>query len=1093
MKSDSFPYQVVNEFVRGGCSIIYKLKSGVDPGDQKKQFVLKAMNLAEDDPQSHQRFYMEYEFLRAYPHPNLVEVKEYFPEWQGNPAYVMEWVEGNTWQHHWGDRKGIDHISEFLNLFGQLCEVVDFIHKHQIIHRDLKPQNILISSNEVLKLIDFGIMKVADLTLYTHRNTFMGSAYYVSPEGISGETVNHTADIFALGVMLYDLFTGLKPFKGPTLGETIYQRLVKKPQPPSQIAEVPEALDGIILKMLERNPRNRYQDCAEIYKDLFSVLSSYLPNPVKEEKKPIDVLTKGPLLHQVFVNKCQEVISQKRFLYLLGGAGSGKTTVVENLAHQCTGWESIRLECQASTTELDFMQAILSHLGSDLRQRPDLQPWFEILAAALPQLRWSGGAHLQKLSHSTILSAFNRVFFSIETPFLLVIEALHDANPALRQFILQLSQSNKSPSNTSIHLVLTTRDPLDIMAVLGTPHEVPFPDSITLSEYLMELFDNCKVPLEVTELLCQESGYQLGTFIKQIHEYKQSELLFVDDGILVRLEELDSFPSQPLEPIAEDLLSDPLPLELVTFSEDQIDHLQWVALCPSGLDLNLLKVLSQTDLPELSKTIEEAEKKQLLEFQSSATAGFRWKNEQIRDFLVNLLNQGELTEHLVKIAETIEDQSAQYLPHSPPLWLVLCRLYLDAGKPEEAAKYAFQHARYCFQNDNYGPLREILPQFCDQPLFQQNLDYWCMLALAHSENDHRLALEFGRRALSIKECVQTFSLMTILEFFSGNEAKAGEYLDQAFKQVDFPELDIHLLIRLLPITVALGRYEDAERLYENLTQRLKGRNDIFAQNIKHLAQLELLRPFPRRLLSARKKVKVELLPQTELKLVRWSALSYQELFQYQNATNEILFFDQPGPGQVRFFREMIFLNLNFKKIGLLKNLVTRIRRECSDNKDLEVLLPLCQLITEMVIEDPKIYQSQHVLQLLAQADLLNSEWLALVASSLNLDHVDPNFYAMVVDRLRRAASPWAYHQLGRLEILSMLQDGQNAPLGYLFQSALSHCEECDLVMEALRLEGLRVTLERRSLLPDSNDSSIPQSWMESPDAVQFLHKIMKLE
>lgn len=1091
MKPESFPYQVIGEFVRGGCSIIYKLKEAAEPGDREKQFVLKAMHLAEEDPQSHQRFYMEYEFLRAYPHPNLVEVKEYFPNWEGQPAYVMEWVEGNTWQKHWGDRKGIEHLPEFLNLFGQLCEVVDFIHKHQIIHRDLKPQNILISRNEVLKLIDFGIMKVADLTLYTHRNTFMGSAYYVSPEGISGEAVNHTADIFALGVMLYDLFTGLKPFKGPTLGETIYQRLVKKPQPPSQVAELPEELDGIILKMLDRNPHNRYQDCAEIYKDLVDLLGNFLPSPLHEDQKPVDILTKDPLLHAFFIKKCFNHVTDHRFLYLHGKAGSGKTTIVENLADEFTGFESIRLECQARTTDLDFMQVILGHIGDDIRHRPDLRPWFEILASGLPQLRWQGGSHLQKLSHSTILSAFNRVLYAIEKPLLLIFEALHDANTSLQQFILQLAQSSKSPNNSMVHLVLTTRSEVPLFSGLDTPMEIPFPDMLHLTEYLDHVFGGCRVPLDVTERLAREAFENVGGFVQLVNDFQKSGQLIVKENILTRISGLDSLPSRPLETLSSELYANPLPVELIPFSEDQIKQLQWIALCPDGLDLNLLKVLSKAELSDIGRTIEEAESCQILEFQSSATAGFRWKNESVRDFIISVIPEQERLKRLKTLAVTVEEQSAQYLPHSPPLWLILSRLYLEAGMTEKAGDYAFAHARYCFQNDNYDPIRDILPTFADEPKFKQDVDFWCMLALAHAESDLEGALKNGRIALGIREGIQTLSLMTILEFFSGNEAKAGEYLDGAFQRQNFQELDIHLATRLLPITVALGRYDDANTLYEAVAIKLRGRNDLFAENTKLLAKMELLRPFPRQLLTAQKEIQCELLPQTKEKLVRWKALSYQELFQYQNAHNEIQTFLQMDSNPLRYYREMLFLNLNFRKFEPIKHLIGKLRRERNQKPELQSLDPLCQLVTEMVIQDPKLFEGNHIFTCLEDAGLLNSEWLALIASFLNPHLMKHGFLEQVVLKLKRAASPWAYHQLGRLEILSMLHDGQNAPLSYLFQSALAHCEECDLVMEALRLEGLRVNLVRQALLPESNESSIPASWLESNEASQFLHKVTK--
>ena len=295
-QAKKFPYEIVEEYVRGGCSVIYKVKSLNEKDADSTQHVLKTMDLSEDGAQDQKQFYMEYEFLRAYPHPNLVQVKEYFPDWHGRPAYIMEWVRGNTWQSFWREKNVFDNLMTFLVHFKQLCEVLDYIHKHQIIHRDLKPQNILITREDVVKLIDFGIMKVADLSMYRTSN-IMGTAYYVAPESLSGKTITKAVDIYALGVMLYDLFTGMKPFQGQSMSETIYQRLTKAPQPPSAIADVPESLDPILLKMLAIDPYKRYRSCGEVFSELENLFGKFKPQPKTLDKPNIDVLTKSLLLH----------------------------------------------------------------------------------------------------------------------------------------------------------------------------------------------------------------------------------------------------------------------------------------------------------------------------------------------------------------------------------------------------------------------------------------------------------------------------------------------------------------------------------------------------------------------------------------------------------------------------------------------------------------------------------------------------------------------------------------------------------------------------------------------------------------------------
>ncbi|CAM2070329.1 Non-specific serine/threonine protein kinase [Sulfidibacter corallicola] len=1077
----NFPYEVIGEFVRGGCSIIYKIKGPKGSDQEGKQFVLKTMDMSDEEPQGPQRFYMEYEFLRAYPHSNLIEVKEFFPDWEGQPAYVMEWVEGDTWQNFWKKRTLFDSLPSFLNLFKQLCDVLDFVHKHQIIHRDLKPQNILISRKEVLKLIDFGIMKVADMTMYTHRNTFMGSAYYVSPEGISGEQVAHTADIFAVGVMLYDLFTGMKPFKGPTLGETIYQRLVKKPQPPSQIADTPEELDPIILKMLSRDPRHRQQSCGEIYRDLERVLRSFSPTQQVTEHPKIDVLTRGPLLHGNFIQNLKDIWLKHRMLYLKGEPSSGKTTIVENLCSEVFGESPVRLECRQGTNILEFMEMILQHIKIP-HDKPHLNPWKEILATALPRLQWPSPGQYQELSHSTILTAFLRVFFAVEEVCVIAVERLHECSSNLAQFIVQLAQSITSSANKNIYMVLTTQKHQTEFSAIGPPIAVEVPDVIALSDYLVARFGPCASSVELTTQLLKTAHQNVGRFIEVVDEFRTSGKLAVRDGVLV----MQQSPNESILLGTPDPNVSTMPMNLKEFNTRQLEALLWVALCPDGIDLNLLTKLTGANYEEISSTIETADKLNFLDFQSSTTEGFRWKNEKVRHYLTSSLPPDERARKYGLLAETIENETRNYLTHSPPLWFMLSRLYQQAENDTKASQYALNYARYCFQNANYEPIRKYLSLFIPLPQFQNNLEFWSMLALAYKSTDSPQALYFARKALKINRNVHTLSLAAILEFQCGNHGEAHGFIHQVFAQPNFRDLSIHYASLLQPILMAFNEYEKSQVLFTLLYEKLKSRQDPFATNTLVTAKIRLLQPYPAKLVHAVGKVQGDLLPQTQRRLHQWCSLAHQELFEYDLALDNLHARELEADGDLHYYRNLMFLYLNFRKFVEVKKLVSNFSHTCEKYPRLKQLEPLFQLSTEIVVRDPNTFDFTHLCISLQDAKLDLSSWLALIISTLDFNLVSGELVEQVLSQLEAAAIPWAQHQIPRFRVMAAIKTKRYNALERLWEKALQRLQDFNLVMERVRLVALYQYMQNNHIPLPKQTIMLPHAIMERPETAHFL-------
>jgi len=153
----------------------------------------------------------------------------------------------------------------------QIASALEYIHSHGVVHRDLKPENIMVDSNDHIKLIDFGIAA----NVGSRRLTFakfsqtMGTPDYISPEQVKGKRGNGRSDIYALGVMLYEMLTGKVPFSGPNPFAIMNDRLLNNPVPPREInPEISPQLQEVIYRALERDPRNRYANAREMAWDL---------------------------------------------------------------------------------------------------------------------------------------------------------------------------------------------------------------------------------------------------------------------------------------------------------------------------------------------------------------------------------------------------------------------------------------------------------------------------------------------------------------------------------------------------------------------------------------------------------------------------------------------------------------------------------------------------------------------------------------------------------------------------------------------------------------------------------------------------------
>lgn len=253
----------LQEFLGGGMSHVYRAQDTV-LGRQVAVKILTAQGVA--DPEAKARFLQEARVASNISHQNIISVFD-FGEEAGKPFMVMEFLVGESLRdaiknHHIGD------LQRKLGYALQIGRSLEHIHQKKIIHRDIKPENIHIDAAGKVKLMDFGIAKSEGLSL-TRAGFTLGTPYYMAPEQVLGQQVTHSVDIYAFGVMLYEMLAGAKPISGETV-EKIFSAILYEPLnlTPLKAANVPDAVFNLVAACTAKNAADRPVSfaivCAEI-------------------------------------------------------------------------------------------------------------------------------------------------------------------------------------------------------------------------------------------------------------------------------------------------------------------------------------------------------------------------------------------------------------------------------------------------------------------------------------------------------------------------------------------------------------------------------------------------------------------------------------------------------------------------------------------------------------------------------------------------------------------------------------------------------------------------------------------------------------
>ena len=263
-------YRIIKQIGRGGMADVYLAKDLILDGEEVAVKVLRTNY--QTDPIAVARFQREARAMADLDHPHIVRITDIGEE-EGQQYLAMEYVAGLDLKRYIKEHHPLSN-EEAIRIMGQILLAMRLAHTRGIVHRDLKPQNILLTPDGTAKVTDFGIAVAFAETSLTQTNSMLGSVHYLSPEQARGSKATVQSDIYAMGIIFYEMLTGHIPYDGDS-AVTIALQHFQKPLP-SVIAEnpsVPQALENVVIKATAKKLTDRYQSVAEMYVDLSSSLS----------------------------------------------------------------------------------------------------------------------------------------------------------------------------------------------------------------------------------------------------------------------------------------------------------------------------------------------------------------------------------------------------------------------------------------------------------------------------------------------------------------------------------------------------------------------------------------------------------------------------------------------------------------------------------------------------------------------------------------------------------------------------------------------------------------------------------------------------
>jgi len=259
-------YEVVKELGHGAMGTVYLGRDTVGHRNVAVKTIKPEGVDAQELSEMKARFFREAESAKQLAHPAIVKVYEAGDE-RGTAYFAMELLEGVTLKD-FCVKRGAVSVKRAAEIAAVVAEALAYAHGKNVVHRDVKPENVMMLSNGDIKITDFGVAKLMDAS-QTQSGVVLGTPNYMSPEQLIGAKVDGRSDIFSLGVVFYELLTGVRPFQAKNISDMLRLHETHQPAPPSTLrSEVPAAVDTIALRALQRDVAQRYQQSGQMASEL---------------------------------------------------------------------------------------------------------------------------------------------------------------------------------------------------------------------------------------------------------------------------------------------------------------------------------------------------------------------------------------------------------------------------------------------------------------------------------------------------------------------------------------------------------------------------------------------------------------------------------------------------------------------------------------------------------------------------------------------------------------------------------------------------------------------------------------------------------
>ncbi|MCA9608998.1 MAG: serine/threonine protein kinase [Myxococcales bacterium] len=319
-------YRILGKLGEGGMGLVYDATHVF----LKTRVALKVLRSDVTEPEAIERLKREAQSASAIGNPHIVDVRDFGQLSDGATYVVMEFIDG------------VDLLTEIRreplpwerarHIGIQIAEALAAAHEQGIVHRDLKPENILLTTKgddpDYVKLVDFGIARIQGATKLTAAGRIVGTPEYMAPEQCAGIDVDHRADIYALGILLYEMVTATLPFYDPDLVQLLRLQIKEAPVPPSKVvpeANLPLELEGIILRCLAKRPSQRFQSMVEVAEALQTLKSVAAPALDEDEPDPFQNIGEVPTLLamqgvEARPTPAAQPVTRSRAPWMFGGA-----------------------------------------------------------------------------------------------------------------------------------------------------------------------------------------------------------------------------------------------------------------------------------------------------------------------------------------------------------------------------------------------------------------------------------------------------------------------------------------------------------------------------------------------------------------------------------------------------------------------------------------------------------------------------------------------------------------------------------------------------------------------------------------------------